>query len=153
MPVVDSRTRELDSKEIVHIAMEETGSKYSQEQVEAAILAEVNMPNAIPMREGNTMFIIHYVPKQRDRGLFRVLNADTAANYVNNTRQFLKAAGLMGFKILVVDFQTPEPLTLFKKIMRDPPFKSMGYTIQKSKDGKKYRATINMGNTGKGDKK
>ena len=150
MPVVDSKTREIDAKEIVHIAMEETGSKYTKEQGEAAILAESNMPNVIPMREGNTLFIIHYVPKQKDRGLFRVLNADTAANYVKNTRQFLKAAGMIGFKILVVQFESPEPLTLFKKIMRDPPFTGMGYTIEKSQDGKRYRATINMGNTGKG---
>lgn len=153
MPVVDSKTRKLDSKEIANIAMEQTDSRLTREQGEAAILAEMNMPNVIPMREGNTMFITHFVPGKKDRGMFRVLNADTAANYVNNTKQFLKAAGLMGFKILVVDFQTPEPLTLFKKIMRDPPFKGMGYTIQKSKDGKRYRATINMGNTGKGAKK
>jgi hypothetical protein len=152
MPVVDSRTREIDAKEIVHIAMEQTGSKYTQEQAEAVILAETNMPNVIPMREGNTLYLIHYLPKQKDRGLLRVLNADTAVNYVNNTRVFLKAAGLAGFKILVVQFDTPEPLTLFKKIMRDPPFPGMGYSIEKSRDGKKYRATINMGNTGKGAK-
>lgn len=152
MPVVDSKTRKLDAKEIVHIAAEETGSKYTKQQVEAAVLAEMNMPDAIPLREGNTMFIIHYLPKQKDRGMFRVLNADTAVNYLNNTKTFLKAAGLMGFKILVVQFESPEPLTLFKKIMRDPPFTGMGYTIEKSKDGRQYRATINMGNTGKGVK-
>jgi hypothetical protein len=150
MPVVDSKKRMLDAKEIVDIATDEVGGKYTKEQVEAAVLAEMNLPNAIPMREGNTMYIIHYLPEQKDRGMFRVLNADTAANYVNNTRTFLKAAGLTGFKILVVFFETPEPLTLFKKIMRDPPFTGMGYTIEKSKDGKRYRATINMGNTGKG---
>jgi hypothetical protein len=150
MPV-DSKKRMLDAKEIVNIATEETGGKFTKEQVEAAVLAEANMPNAIPMREGNTMYIIHYLPEQRDRGMLRVLNADTAVNYVNNTRTFLKAAGLTGFKILVVFFETDEPLTLFKKIMRDPPFTGMGYTIEKSKDGR-YRATINMGNTGKGVK-
>jgi hypothetical protein len=150
MPV-DSKTRMLDAKELVNVATEESGDKYTKEQVEAAVLAEVNMPNAIPMREGNTMYIIHYLPEQRDRGMLRVLNADTAANYVTNTRTFLKAAGLTGFKILVVFFETSAPLTLFKKIMRDPPFTGMGYTIEKSKDGR-YRATINLGNTGKGAK-
>jgi hypothetical protein len=133
--------------------MEETGSKYTPEQGYAAIVAEAHMPDAIPMREGNTMFIIHYLPKKKDQGLFRALNADTAVNYLKNTKTFLKAAGLMGFKVLVVQFETPEPLTLFKKIMRDPPFPGMGYTIEKSQDGKQYRATINMGNTGKGAKK
>jgi hypothetical protein len=151
MPVVDSKTRVLDAKEIVENATDSSGGKYSQDQVNAAVLAEANMPNAIPMREGNTMYIIHFVPERRDQGVLRVLNADTATNYVNNTRQFLKAAGLMGFRVLVVFFETPEPLTLFKKIMRDPPFTGMGYTVEKSKDGR-YRATINMGNTGKGAK-
>jgi hypothetical protein len=91
------------------------------------------------------------VPKQKDHGMFRVLNADTAPNYVKNTQQFLQAAGMAGFRVLVVQFETAEPLTLFKKIMRNPPFPGMGYTIQKSKKGQ-YTATINMGDTGKGAK-
>lgn len=149
MSVVDSKKRQLDTKEIIRTAMQETGSEYTPEQGEAAVIAEANMENAIPMREGNTMFIIHYVPGQKDQGLFRVLNADTGTNYVDNVRTFLKAAGLMGFKTLVVFFEDRKPLTLFKKIYRKPPFKNMGYTVERSKNGQ-YRATINLGDTGQG---
>jgi hypothetical protein len=151
MPITDSRTKQLDAIDIIRTAAAETGSQHSDDQLLVALSAEMNSPTAIPMREGNTIYIIHYVPKQRDRGLFRVLNADTAANYVTNTKQFLRAAGMAGFRVLVVQFETAEPLTLFKKIMRNPPFPGMGYTIQKSKTGQ-YTATINMGDTGKGAK-
>jgi hypothetical protein len=151
MPITDSRTKKLDPVDIIRTAAAETGSRHSDDQVLVALSAEMNSPTAIPMREGNTIYIIHYVPKQRDHGMFRVLNADTARNYLNNTQQFLKAARKAGFQVLVVQFETAEPLTLFKKIMRDPPFPGMGYTIQKSKKGQ-YTATINMGDTGKGAK-
>jgi len=149
MPITDSRKTQLEPIDIIRTAVAETKSKYTADQAIVAVSAEINSANAIAMREGNTLYIIHYLPKQKDRGMFRVLNADTAVNYLNNTRMFLKAAGLAGFKILVVQFETPEPLTLFKKLMRDPPFPKMGYTIQKTTKGQ-YTATINMGDTGKG---
>lgn len=141
----------MNPMDIIRTAADETGSKYTHDQVVAAALAQMQAPQSIAMREGNTIFIIHYLPKQKDHSMFHVLNADTASNYVSNVKQFLKAAGLMGQRVMVVRFETPEPLTLFKKIMRDPPFANMGYTIQKSSKGQ-YTATINMGDTGKGAK-
>ena len=151
MPITNSRQTMLDPVDIIRTAVSETKSKYTPDEAVVALSAEMNSSTAIAMREGNTIYIIHYLPDQRDHGMLRVLNADTAPNYVNNTREFLKAAGLAGFTVLVVQFETPEPLTLFKKIMRDPPFPGMGYTVQKSSRGQ-YTATINMGNTGKGAK-
>ena len=149
MPITDSRQTMLDPVDVIRTAVSETKSKYSPDQAVVALSAEMNSPNAIAMREGNTIYIIHYLPEQRNQGMFRVLNADTARNYLNNTQQFLKAARKAGFQVLVVQFETAEPLTLFKKIMRNPPFPGMGYTIQKSKKGQ-YTATINMGSTAKG---
>ena len=149
MPIVDSRKTKDNPIDIIRTAAEQTKSTHTPNQVVAAALAEMHSPQAITLREGNTIFIIHYLPDQRDHGLFQVFNGDTAANYVNNVHEFLKAAGLMGMRVLVVRFETPEPLTLFKKIMRKPPFPNMGYTIQKDNKGQ-YTATINMGDTGKG---
>jgi hypothetical protein len=151
MPITDSRKTQLDPIDIIKTAVKETRSRRTDDEAIVALSAEMNSPTAIAMREGNTIYIIHYVPEQKDHGMFRVLNADTAPNYVKNTQQFLQAAGMAGFRVLVVQFETPEPLTLFKKIMRNPPFPGMGYTIQKSKKGQ-YTATINMGDTGKGAK-
>ena len=151
MPITDSRKTQLDPIDIIKTAVKETRSRRTDDEAIVALSAEMNSPTAIAMREGNTIYIIHYVPEQKDHGMFRVLNADTAPNYVKNTQQFLQAAGMAGFRVLVVQFETAEPLTLFKKIMRNPPFPGMGYTIQKSKQGQ-YTATINMGDTGKGAK-
>ena len=151
MPITDSRKTQLDPIDIIKTAVKETRSRRTDDEAIVALSAEMNSPTAIAMQEGNTIYIIHYVPEQKDHGMFRVLNADTAPNYLRNTQQFLRAAGMAGFRVLVVQFETPEPLTLFKKIMRNPPFPGMGYTIQKSKKGQ-YTATINMGDTGKGAK-
>jgi len=151
MPITDSRKTKMNAIDLIRTAVEETQSKYTANQVVAATLSQMQAPQSIAMREGNTIFILHYLAKQRDHAMFHVINADTAPNYVINTKQFLKAAGLMGMRVLVVKFETPEPLTLFKKIMRDPPFPNMGYTIQKTDKGR-YTATINMGDTGKGAK-
>lgn len=151
MPITDSRKTQLDPIDIIKTAVSETRSTRTEDQAVVALSAEMHAPRAIAMREGNTIFIIHYLSGQRDHGMFRVLNADTAPMYVQNTLQFLRAAGQSGFRVLVVQFETAEPLTLFKKIMRDPPFPGMGYTIQKSPKGQ-YTATINMGDTGKGVK-
>lgn len=151
MPITDSRQTKLNIEDLIKTAADETKSTHTHEQVLAATLAQMQAPNTIAMREGNTMFFVHYLPNQKDHSLFHVVNADTAPNYLNNVKQFLKAAGLMGQRVMVVRFETPEPLTLFKKIMRDPPFPNMGYTIQRSKDGQ-YQATINMGDTGRGAK-
>jgi len=151
MPITDSRRTKMNPIDIIRTAAEETRSEYTPNQVVAAGLAQMQAPNTIAMREGNTIFILHYLPNQKDHSMFHVLNADTASNYVRNVKQFLKAAGLMGQRVMVVRFETAEPLTLFKKIMRDPPFPNMGYTIQRSQKGQ-YTATINMGDTGKGAK-
>jgi GMP synthase PP-ATPase subunit len=151
MPITDSRKTQLDPIDIIKTAVKETRSRRTDDEAIVALSAEMNSPTAIAMREGNTIYIIHYVPEKRDHGMFRVLNADTAPNYLRNTQEFLRAAGMSGFRVLVVQFETAEPLTLFKKIMRNPPFPGMGYTIQKSKKGQ-YTATINMGDTSKGAK-
>jgi hypothetical protein len=144
--ITDSRQQQLDSIDIIETALQETGSQFNLQQGVAAVLAQAHAPNTVVIREGNTLFLVHYLPDQPDHALFHVLNADTATNYIQNTVDFLRAAGAMGMRVMVVRFETPEPLTLFKKIMRDPPFANMGYTIQQSPQGQ-YQATINMGDT------
>jgi hypothetical protein len=76
--------------------------------------------------------------------MFRALNADTPANYLQNSLEFIKAAGLAGFSILVSQFKDPALLQLFKYISRKPPFPGMGYSVQKMRDGG-YQVTVNLG--------
>ena len=147
--VVDSKKKKLSEKEIIETALDETGSKHNKEQGVAALVAETrNTPNTITLREGNTIFIINFDPKDKTRGMFRALNADTAANYLQNSLTFIKAAGLMGFKVLVVQFKDATILNIFKYISRKPPFPNMGYSVQKTENGL-HQVTVNLGDAKK----
>jgi hypothetical protein len=148
--LIDSKHQELSQDEIIAIAAKETGSKYSAEQIKASLLAEAHEMGAIMMREGNTIFIVHRSPERPDVALFRALNADTVANYLKNSMVFTKAVGLAGFKYLVTTFEEPSLLNIFRYVKRNAPFSGMGYAVQKSKDGTKFRVTINLGQANAG---
>ena len=141
---VDSKKEMLDQMQLLRLAFENSRTQYTVEEGIAAVVAESRMPNCIMMREGNTIFIIHYNPKQKNEGMFRALNADTPANYLQNSLEFIKAAGLAGFTLLVSQFQDPALLQIFKYISRKPPFPKMGYAVQKTRDGG-YQVTVNLG--------
>ena len=141
---VDSKKEKLDQMQLLRIAFENSRTQYTVEEGIASVIAESRMPNCIMMRQGNTIFIIHYVPKQKNEGMFRALNADTPANYLQNSLEFIKAAGLAGFTLLVSQFQDPALIQIFKYISRKPPFPGMGYAVQEMKGGG-YQVTVNLG--------
>lgn len=141
---VDSKKEMLDDMALLRLAFENSKTPYTVEEGIAAVLAESRMPNCIMMREGNTLFIIQYVPKQKNQGMFRALNADTPANYLQNSLEFIKAAGLAGFTLLVSQFQDPALIQIFKYISRKPPFPGMGYAVQEMRGGG-YQVTVNLG--------
>lgn len=142
--ITDSKKKMLSQEEIIETAIKETKSGYTHEQAKAAILAETQMKNCIVMREGNTLFIINFDPKDKTRGLFRALNADTAHNYLENSRTFIKAAGMAGFRMLISQFKEKSLLNIFKYISRNPPLKNMKYESQPMKDGG-YQAVVTIG--------
>lgn len=149
--ITDSRIKKLDQKTIIETALRETNSPYTPEQGVAAIVAESRTPTTISMREGNTIFLINYDPKDKTRGVFRPLNADTAPNYVRNIKTFLHAASLAGFRTLYVEFSDPAILTLFKTIERNKPQPGMNYTVKKI-NGQTYLATVTLPGKSKGQK-
>ena len=146
--VVDSKHEQLSTEEIIAIAAQETGSKYSPEQVYASLLAEAHETGAIVMRQGNTLFIVHKSPNDPSIGVFRALNADTAKNYLQNSIMFIKAVASAGFKALVTRFSDESLLSIFKYISRNPPFPGMGYAVQKTSDGG-FQVTVNLGSDSK----
>jgi len=147
---VDSKHQKLSKDEIVAIAAKETGGQYTAEQIKASLMSEVTDMGGILMQEGNTLFIIHRSPEQPEVGVFRALNADIMPNYLKNSVVFTKAAGMMGLKYIVSVFEEPSLLNIFKYVKRNQPFKNMGYAVQKSNDGKKYKVTVNLGDTNTG---
>ena len=142
---VDSSKKKLSKDEIVAIAAKETGGKYTPEQIKASLMAEVSEMDGLLMQEGNTLFILHKAPKDPMVCLFRAINGDTLPNYLKNSLHFTKAMGLMGFKYIVTEFEDKALLNIFKYVRRNQPFRKMGYAVQKSKDEKHYRVTIDLG--------
>ena len=141
--LTDSKKKELSSEAVLMIAAQQTKSKYSAEQVYAALVKEMNMEGTSVYREGNTVFLMHHAKGRI--GTFRALNADTARNYLDNSYTFIKDAYDMGFDILVSDFQDPTIMNLFKGISRNPPREGMGYRAERTKDG--FRVTVKLGPT------
>lgn len=144
--ITDSKKKMLSQDEILSTAMKETRTVYTPEQAQAAVLAETQMNNCIVMREGNTLFLINFDPKNKDRGLFRALNADTAHNYLQNSKTFIRAAGMAGFKLLISQYTEKSISNIFKYISRNPPLKDMSYEIQDLKNGG-YQAVVYLDNT------
>lgn len=140
--MVNSDEKQLNSLEIVQIALENTRSKYSSTQAYAAIMEEMSQPNSMVMQYGNTIFSI--LKGENRIGFFKALNADTAQNFVENSKQFVKWAYEAGLDGLITDFEDPALLQLFKAISRNPPNPGMGYKAMKSKSGS-YRVVLQLG--------
>lgn len=140
--MVDSDERLLNSQEIVQIALENTKSKYSPQVAYAAILDEMSQKNSLVFQYGNTLFS---VLKGRDRiGFFKALNADTAPNFVDNSKKFVKWAYETGFDGLVTQFSDPAILQVFKAISKKPPMQGMGYKAMKTQDGG-FKVVLQLG--------
>ena len=139
--LVDSKNKHLSSESILMIAAQQTKSPYSPEQVYAALVKEMNLKGTSTYREGNTVFLMHHAKGRI--GTFRALNADTARNYLENSRTFIQDAYKMGFDILVSDFQDPTIMNIFKGISRNPPQEGMGYRAERTKTG--FRVTVKLG--------
>ena len=144
---VDSKHKKISPKEIVAIAAEKTGGRYSAKQIETSVALEIKESKAWVMRENNTLFIINAVLNQPTIAVFRALNGDTIPNYLKNSVMFTKAMGQAGFKYLVTRFSDKSLLNIFEYVRRHAPFEGMGYTVQQLQDGD-YKVTINLGNTG-----
>tara|TARA_R110002126_G_scaffold180779_3_gene329593 strand:- start:79 stop:522 length:444 start_codon:yes stop_codon:yes gene_type:complete len=139
--LTDSKKKKLSSEAVLMIAAQQTKSKYSAEQVYAALVKEMNMEGTSTYREGNTVFLMHHAKGRI--GTFRALNADTARNYLENSYIFIKDAYEMGFDVLVSDFQDPTIMNIFKGISRNPPREGMGYRAERTKTG--FRVTVKLG--------
>jgi len=148
--LVDSKKKKLDTPTLILEAVKHVKSKkYTPDQVLASIMTEANEAGAILMRQGNTLYVVH---KGKDRmGVFRVLNADTPKNLIENSILFCKAIYMAGFDVLTIDFEQPSIISVFKHIFEhrkrvNPDVNgkpSMGYSVQKGKNG--YRLTAVLG--------
>lgn len=142
---VDSKHKKISPEEIVEIAAEKTGGKYTAEQIKNSVALEIHDAKGWVMRENNTLFIVHAIPDQPTIAVFRALNGDTIPNYLKNSVLFTKAMGMAGFKYLVTRFSDKSLLNIFEYVRRHAPFENMGYAVQQFKNGD-YKVTVSLGN-------
>lgn len=144
--LVDSKKMPLDIQDIIGVSLTSSKDTYYAPAVAYAVIAkELTMPNAEPMIFGNTLFIVHKSEKMPRYGYFRAINADTANNYVQNSKEFVKEAYKKGFDILLTQFSDPTILNVFKAVSRKPPTKGMGYKAKKIAKGSYYSVTLKLG--------
>lgn len=140
--ITDSRQKMLTVGEILETAAHETGVNRPFKEALQMLKIELTLPNIWKCREGNTLFIVHK-SAHKGVGYFRALNADTAQNYVENSRKFIDAAYKVGFDYLVTQFEDPSILNIFKIIARDNP-PDMGFKAQNTNTGG-YQVTVKLG--------
>ena len=152
--LVDSSKRMLDPQEIILEASRQIKSKkYSPDQILAGLISESKEPDTVLMRQGNTLYIVH--EGKNRTALYRALNADTPNNFLENGVEFAKAMYMVGFDVMVTQFEDPILLKIFpfmkKNRARINPDKdgkpTMGYAVQTVEKGgvKEYRVTTVLG--------
>jgi hypothetical protein len=144
MALVNSKQHILKPAQIIEIAAEETKEKASLKEVKTLLLKEFSLPGSWKCQEGNTIFIVHTSKKPR-YGVFRAINADTAQNYLENSKEFAKAAYEVGYDVLITQFTDPAILQIFKAISRNPVQDKMGYVAQKLEHDAGYQVTLMLG--------
>ena len=145
---VDSKQQMLSSTELLTIASENQEPDIPPRAVLAGIKAEIKQPGTLPLRYGNTIFVVH---KGKERaGFFRALNADSPRNYLDNSFRFTKEIYDIGFDFLVTQYRDPSISSIFKAISRNPPREGMGFQTQKLPDGT-YQSIFKAGPTRSGD--
>ena len=141
---IDSKKQELTDSQIITMAAMNTNSPYSSDVVLGMFDKEMRMPNAVAIRYGNTIFVVHQGKTNKRRGTFRALNADTAKNYIESSRKFVVEAYQAGYDVLVTEFFDDTILNIFKTISRNPPNPDMGYTALKKSNGE-FRVVLQLG--------
>ena len=142
--LVDSQTKQLTVSEIIAIATKETQSEYPPAAVLASVYEELKQPETYSIIEGNTLFVIH--KGEGRNGMFRALNADVPANYLNNCLVFAGAAYKLGFDSLITQFKDPSLLNIFRFVEknRQKVNPDMGFLAQQGENGD-YIVTVKLG--------
>jgi hypothetical protein len=131
--MVDSQQEELSVEDIIGIDGMNTGSDMFYGNLVEQVSQELQNPNSLFIRQGNTLFIIQKT--QSRMGDFRTINADTKNNFFENSRMFIEACYKMGFDVMETQVVDPSMLQVFRYISDNPPNPEIAYEVQQSEDG------------------
>ena len=141
--MVDSKEKQLNSAEIIMIALENTRSKHPTQVAFTAVLAELSQPNTDVKIMGNTLFVLHKADNHQ--AFFKALNADVARNFVESSRAYVVYAKKeLGLTMLGTEFEGTAISTLFHAISKKPPMPNMGFKEYKTSTGMN-RIVLNLG--------
>lgn len=146
MPVqmIDSRQKMLTPPEIASIHMKNTGESRPPQAILLAIGQELSDPSVVHFQIGNTLFIFHRT--EGGGGFARALNADTAQNYANNTKQALQHAKDNGFNRIAILFKGDEVMRLLQSVERSQAIRGMSIKFTRTGgDGIRADVTLNPG--------
>ena len=141
--MIDSKTKQLNTTEIIKVALREIKDDMPLQARFLAIMKELTSPTAWAGKSGNTLFIVHRSPQDKFQGTFRAFNADVASNYLENSRVFLEQMKKMKFKTLVTQFSDPSIMHIFKAIGKNKP-KGMGYSAYHDPKSGLYQVTLQL---------
>lgn len=145
MEYVDSKKTKLNIGQIIPIFLKNTGQDAKPAVMMAAILSELSQPTVKTKQIGNTVFELITSKDGKEQAFFKAFNADTADNFVENSKMFVVwVKRVLGFKILVTEFKDPALTQLFKVISMNPPMPGMGYKVFKTNGGS-IRVVLNLG--------
>jgi hypothetical protein len=141
--MADSRKVQLNPAQIIAVALENTDSKYPANVAMPAILTELSQPNSDVKQIGNTLFSL--LKGDAGQAFFKAFNADTAPNFVRNSKEYVVyAKNDLGMNLLVTEFDDPAISTLFHVIAKNPPMEGMGFKEYKTSNGG-FRIVLNLG--------
>ena len=141
--MADSRKVQLNPAQIIAVALENTESKYPANVAMPAILTELSQPNSDVKQIGNTLFSL--LKGDAGQAFFKAFNADTAPNFVKNSKEYVVyAKNDLGMNLLVTEFEDPAISTLFHVIAKNPPMEGMGFKEYKTNNGG-FRIVLNLG--------
>lgn len=141
--LVDSHERDLNPFEIVVISLKRTSSEYPLQVALPAVMTEIGQPNAKQRKIGNTLFSV--LMGKNGQAFFKAFNADTPANFIENSKEFcFWAKDDLGLNMLVTEFTDPTISKLFHIIAKNPPLPRMGFKEYKMSSGE-TRIVLNLG--------
>lgn len=141
--VVNSKQQKLNVSQIIMLWLKDNPQPQPDKVILPAIIAELSHANVQTKQIGNTVF--ETIIGQNQNAFVKAFNADTGANFVDNTKMFLVyAKRVLGLKDLVTQFSDPVIEQLIKIISMNFPMPGMKYKIQRLKSGE-TRIILNLG--------
>ena len=124
MEVVNSKTRELKTPDIILMALDQLGTGDMNIATALATIArEGTLKTADTTQIGNTVFLANRgVKANKNKVVGRAFNVDTARNYINNCLDYIEYLRKKEVTHYTVMFEGSEVLKLIqfmKKIMED----------------------------------